>query len=138
VLRHPQIEVFRQFEGNANRAVKCYRLHRGEVAQLGDISPKGKLRLEKKENVPGKGAIERLELDVAAEQIARVRRAAGSHSAGTSGLRKSAATEVWFIVRWSDFKVRVASHPIVRKPGSSRGPFVPGRRWLDFWCFYCG
>jgi len=63
--------------------------------------------------MPRWGSAQGLELDVAADEIARVGRASGSGASRTDGLRKRATAKVRLVMRRRDVIVYIAADPVL-------------------------
>jgi len=115
MLRDAQVEMFWQLKSDSNGALKRDRQHGCRVSELRNIPSKTELGLEKKKEIPRRGAADWLKLNISAEEIACVSRAQRSRTAGAGRLRKSAAAQVRFVMRRRHLKIRVTADPIVRE-----------------------
>ena len=112
MLGKPQLKISRQLKCRPYRAIIGHRLHRGLVTELGDVAPEAEPRLEEKKEMPSRGAGQGLDLQISAEDVARVGRALRSSSTGAGRLRKHAAAEIRLIVRWCHGEIRIAADPV--------------------------
>src|SRR2546426_12825769 len=112
MLRGAQFEMFRQLKSDANGPLKRDWQHGCRVGMLRDISSKTELGLEEKKEMPRRRAAERLGLDVAATQIARVSGARGSSPARRGKLTTS---KIRVVVRSRHFGIRIAAQPLMRE-----------------------